>query len=422
MAVDVIRTGYEPRPLQNDLHSQLQRYNVLVAHRRFGKTVFCINELIDRALFNRQTDPRYAYIAPFFNQAKDVAWEYLKRYTRPIPGSQANESELRVDLPNKARVRLYGADNPDRLRGLYLDGVVLDEYGQMNPTIWPEIIRPMLVDRQGWAVFIGTPFGRNHFAEMFETHDNDPEWMVKRFRASDTGIINPVELHAARKAMSEDQYNREFQCSFDAAIPGAYYARLLQQAEDDNRITRVPYDPGYPVDTSWDLGMDDMTSIWFYQEIGLSLHVIDYYENNNEEPPHYAGVLKGKPYKTYGRHYLPHDGGSRGTMTKMTWESQLRSLEIGQIHVGQKRPPLERVNATRKLLPKCVFDKQKCAKGIEALRMYHTEYDDDKKTFKETPLHDWSSHPADSFGEYAVSKLPKTKPKALADFKPRKYA
>lgn len=422
MPTEVIKTGYEPRPLQGQLHKDLIRYNVLVAHRRFGKTVFCINELIDRALFNKLPDPRYAYIAPFFNQAKDVAWEYLKRYTRPIPGSQPNESELRVDLPNKARVRLYGADNPDRLRGLYLDGVVLDEYGQMNPTIWPEIIRPMLVDRQGWAIFMGTPFGRNHFAEMFDEHFQDPDWLVKRFRASETEIINPVELHNARKTMTEDQYNREFQCSFDAAIPGAYYARLIQQAEDDNRVTRVPYDPGYPVDTAWDLGMDDMTAIWFFQEIGLSLHVIDYYENNNEEPPHYAGVIRAKPYKSYGCHYLPHDGGNRGVLSKNTYEDQLRSQEIGRINVGIKRPPLERVNAVRKLLPKCVFDRQKTLKGVEALRMYHTEYDDDKKTFKETPLHDWSSHAADAFGEYAVSKTPKAKTKSPTDYKFRKLA
>ncbi len=150
------------------LHRQLQRFNVLVAHRRFGKTVFCINELIAKAAANRHAEPRYGYVAPLLAQAKDVAWHYLKRFTAPIPGISVSETELWVDLPNGARIRLYGADNADRLRGLYFDGIVLDEYAQMSPRVWPEIIRPMLADRAGWALFIGTPMGRNHFCALYE--------------------------------------------------------------------------------------------------------------------------------------------------------------------------------------------------------------------------------------------------------------
>ena len=160
---------YAPRPLQAKLHRQLKRFNVLVAHRRFGKTVFCINELIAKAAANNRTEARYGYVAPLLTQAKDVAWAYLKRFTAPIPGVNVSETELWVDLPNGARIRLYGADNADRLRGLYFDGVVLDEYAQMHPRVWSEVIRPALADREGWAIFIGTPMGRNGFCDLYES-------------------------------------------------------------------------------------------------------------------------------------------------------------------------------------------------------------------------------------------------------------
>ncbi len=180
--IDVVL--YAPRPHQARLHAGLKRFNVLVAHRRFGKTVFCINELIAKAAANPRPEPRYAYVAPLLTQAKDVAWEYLKRYTAPIPGATAHESELRVDLPGGGRIRLYGADNADRLRGLYFDGVVLDEYALMHPRIWPEVIRPALTDRGGWAIFIGTPMGRNQFSALYQAAQYQPEWLAARFRAT----------------------------------------------------------------------------------------------------------------------------------------------------------------------------------------------------------------------------------------------
>lgn len=412
---------YQPRALQRSLHQEMRRFNVLVCHRRFGKTVFCINELIKQAMLCTKKEGRYGYVAPFLLQAKDVAWTYLKRYTAPIPGVQYNESELRVDLPNGSRIRLYGADNANRLRGLYLDGVVMDEYGQMHPSVWPEIIRPMLTDREGFAIFIGTPLGRNHFCDMYELATNDNDWLARRYRASETEIIPVRELGAARKIMSLDQYNREFECSFDAAIPGAYYAALLQQAEVENRICRVPYEPRMPVVTAWDLGMDDMTAIWFIQHVGMERHVIDYYENNNEEPAHYAMIIKAKNW-AYDCHYLPHDADSRGVLSKRTYVEILQSLEIGRIEVGKRGSPIDRIAATRSILPSCWFDRDKCKKGLEALRAYQTEFDEDKNTFKDHPLHNWASHGADAFGEYATAHRPKVKTKAPADFPHRRLA
>src|SRR5690348_10841909 len=192
-----VETGYRARSQFVPLHARRQRWAIVVAHRRAGKTVATVNDLIDGALRCRLSEPRFAYVAPYFSQAKDIAWSYLKTYTAPIPGVSANESELRVDLPNGGRVRLYGADNYERLRGIYLDGLVLDEFGDTDPRAWQEVLRPALSDRNGWAMFIGTPRGLNHFADAWDRALADPEWFTLRLRASETGLISAEELAAA---------------------------------------------------------------------------------------------------------------------------------------------------------------------------------------------------------------------------------
>jgi hypothetical protein len=211
---------YAPRPQFVAFHGRQQRFALGVAHRRAGKTVACINDLIRGALTCSRPKPRFAYIAPLFKMAKSIAWDYLKHYALAVPGTTAHEAELRVDLPRGGQVRLHGADNPDALRGIYLDGVVLDEYAQMRPQVWPEVIRPALADRLGWAAFIGSPMGRNAFCELYETAKADPSWFVFRLKASETGLIPQDELDAARAAMSGDQYAQEFGC----ALPLSYGA------------------------------------------------------------------------------------------------------------------------------------------------------------------------------------------------------
>ena len=221
-----------------------------------------------------------AYIAPYFAQAKDIAWGYLKRYTAAIPGATPNESELRVDLPGGARIRLYGADNFDRMRGIYLDGVVLDEFADMDPRAWSEVIRPALADRGGWAAFIGTPKGRNAFWEIYERAITSDDWFALRLRASETGLIPPGELDALGRELSQDEYAREFETSFEAAIEGSYYALQLNQAESDGRISSVPHDPGLEVHAAFDLGIGDSTVIWLAQFAGREIRLIDYIENS----------------------------------------------------------------------------------------------------------------------------------------------
>jgi len=424
---DAISTGYGPRKLQAELHRSLRRFNVLVEHRRFGKTVFCINEAIDKAVFCPLPEGRYAYVAPYLNQAKDVAWSYLKRYTAPLPGHEFNESELRVDLANGARIRLYGADNADRLRGLYLDGVILDEYGDMSPHVWSEIVRPMLTDRKGWAIFIGTPKGRNHFADLYDgarlgfkdaggKRVIDPDWFADRHRASETGIISQAELDAARKTMTDEQYEREFECSFDAPVPGAYYAKLIQIAEKQQRITRVPYDPSFQVMTAWDLGVDDMTSIWFIQHVGRERRIIDFYENSGFGFDHYVGTLNSRGY-AYAKHFLPHDVEARDVGTAIKRIDTLRKLGLKNIEVVSRELVEEGISAVRQILPACYFDAQACERGLLALKQYRSAWDEKENQPLPRPKHDWTSHAADAFRYYAMGH-PATaeKPKSLKDY------
>lgn len=212
---------YTPRDFWKGegIHKQLQthRFSVLVAHRRFGKTVGVINQLIRSALSATRTSGRYGYIAPYRNQAKSIAWDYLKHYSAPIPGIKVNEGDLSIDYPNGARIRLFGADNADALRGLYFDGIVLDEIADMRPEVWGEIIRPALSDRHGWAVFIGTPKGQNLFFELYQQALSTDGWYAGIFRADETGVITPEEMAALKAEMTENQYRQEMLCDFTAA-------------------------------------------------------------------------------------------------------------------------------------------------------------------------------------------------------------
>ena len=210
---------YYMRPEQREIHDALDkhRFAVLVAHRRMGKTVCVINHLIMRGLECPRRDGQYAYVAPQRNQAKDIAWAYLKRFTEKIPGRRINETELAITLPNNARIRIYGADNPDALRGIYLDGVVMDEVAQMKPEVWSEVVRPALTDRHGWAVFIGTPKGINLFYELYQQALTTPGWFGGMWRADQTGSISPDELDAVRSDLSAAQYRQEFLCDFSAS-------------------------------------------------------------------------------------------------------------------------------------------------------------------------------------------------------------
>ena len=408
---------YSPRDVFADFHDRTQRWAVVVAHRRCGKTVSCINDLIYRALTENKENGQYAYVAPYYSQAKNIAWDYLQRYAKPVM-NRANQSELWVELFNGSKIKLYGADNPDALRGLYLDGVVLDEYADMRPRLWGEIIRPLLADRQGWATFIGTPKGHNAFYDVDNNATKDPRWFCKTLRASQTGLLAQTELEDAQASMSPDQYEQEFECSFEAAILGAYYGKEMRVLTDAGRVATVDYDPMFPCHTAWDLGYSDDTAIWWYQVIYGELRILDYHSSNGHQVSYYTDLIMAKErefnYK-YGYHYLPHDAraktlasGGKSIIEQISSKIPLKSLKIVPSLSLQ-----DGIQAARLALMRSWFDAERCHDGIECLRQYQREYDEDKKVFRDKPKHDWTSHGADAFRMLAIAwkEEDKTTPK-----------
>jgi phage terminase large subunit len=387
---------YKPREVFKPFHDRHQRFAIGIAHRRCGKTVACINDKIKRAIISPKEMYRAGYIAPYLKQAKDVAWEYLKRYSQPIWGASPNESELFVTLLGGQRVRIYGADNADALRGGYFDDVTLDEYADMAPSVWGSIIRPMLADRQGSATFIGTPKGRNSFHEIYERAGADPdEWFRFMLRASETGLLAESELAAARQDMTPEQFEQEFECSFDAAILGAYYGREVAEAERSGRILdSLDIVPDIPVNTAWDLGNSDHMAIWCWQLINGDIHVVDYLCSYGYYMDKYCADLDARGY--HGTDFVPHD-------------ARVPSLETGRTRIETlisfgRKPRLvadhkvnDGINAARMTFPRVKFDGIKCKDGIEALRQYRAEYDEKTRAFKDTPKKDWATHPADAF-------------------------
>ena len=393
--------AYKPRQQVRAFHNRKERFAVIVAHRRFGKTVAAINDLI-RACFEVELpNVRVAYIAPYLSQAKAIAWDYLLEYTQDIPEIKVNIAELRIDFPNGSRIRLFGADNYNAMRGLYMDAVVLDEPADFPASAWPTVIRPCIADRKGKATFIGTPKGKNEFWEIYDAAQSDPNWFTGFYKASETGILDDEELAEARKAMGDDRFMQEFECSFEAAIQGAFWGHEMQELTREGRISRVPYDPSVGVITSFDLGMGDATAIWFAQKVGAETRFIDYYENSGVGLDHYAKVLNDKGY-VYEQHILPHDVQVRELGTGHSRLETLDALGVRPIEIAPKLAVDDGIQAVRSLLPQCWFDAEKCARGIEALRQYRKDYDEKNKTWRGRPLHDWTSHGADAMRYHAV--------------------
>jgi hypothetical protein len=421
---------YSPRPIFQDFHSATERWSIMVCHRRAGKTVAHINKLIRAAVSNTRKDPppSYAYVGPYMKQAKRIAWAYLKHYAGAVPELRKHETELWIEFPhNKARIAIYGADDPDNLRGVYFDGVVMDEFAQMNPDVWTQVLRPTLNDYKGWASFIGTPKGKNAFWRLWQYGDmsDDAEkrkprtgWFKSMLKASETGIIAPEELEDAKLGMSDDEYLQEYECSFEAAIRGAYYGELMTRATEEGRICRVPWEPVLEVHTAWDLGIGDATAIWFCQQTGRETRLIDYYESSGAGLDHYVKKLKEKPY-VYGKHYLPHDAAVRDLSMGKSRVEMLISMGVTP-YVIPRQPIDDGIANVRNLLPMCWFDAGKCAIGLEHLRNYRKEWDAKRRTFMDKPLHDAASHGADSFRTLAMGLRRPAASMAPIDYNPNK--
>lgn len=378
---------------------------MVLAHRRFGKTFYCVTECVDRCLSGSKKT-RVFYLAPQLKQAKRVAWSYACDLARMTSG-KINKSELAIEWPNGSRMELLGADNPDALRGARADLIVFDETAQIPSVLWIEIVRPMLADfGDGEAIFIGTPKGRqNLLFDLWETAgiDEFDEWERFSFQASETGIIAPKELQSLARSMPGEEYQQELENSFAAVQVGAYYGRLMSDAENENRITRVPYDPSYDAHASADLGYNDATVIWYFQIVGREIRFLDCEAFQGYSLP---DIVKAMREKLYAPRTLivPHDVMQHELGTGRTRMDVLHDMGV-QAEVAPRWTIDEGIDAVRNTLPRCVFDRDNCSVGIEAMAMYHSEWDDVRRVYKPRPVHDWSSDYADSF-RYAAIGIP----------------
>jgi hypothetical protein len=396
---NIVTIPYVQREHFKPLHASKKRWKFVVAHRRAGKTVALCNEIIRRALENKRPfpPPRYAYIGPSFAQAKDLVWGYCKHYTGVLPSVKVVEGDLQIILPNKAMINLYGgAAAYERMRGLYFDGVVADEYPLLNPSMLGSVVRPCLADYQGWAVISGTSNGDDHFHELKKRAEVESEqWDVFSIPITETeGAIAPDEVAEMRKDMTSDEFAREMMCSFDAPIEGSYFGEVLNDISLAGQITGVPYDPAAPVFTWWDLGIDDEMAIWFMQRVGREYHAVDYLANTGKGLEWYATQIKAKPY-FYAVHVLPPDIMARELGTGKSRYEVLMAL-LGSVFVSPGHSVEDGITAARSVIRQTWFDKVRCDGGLSSLKNYHKS-----KTGK--PVHNWASHASDAFRIGAIA-------------------
>jgi len=391
---------YKPRARMVEFHQRKQRNAFLICHRRYGKTVACIAELVIRALYTKKKQAQFAYVAPFRSQAKAVGWAYLVQMTAGL-AIDVKVSELSVTLPNGAKIWLSGSDNVNALRGLYLDGAVLDEFAQIRPDLLEAVIMPCLLDRKGWLVIIGTAYGRlNKFFEFYEKARDDENWYFDDIKVYDSGVIPLEEIERIKEAISEAKFEQEFCNNFSAELVGTYYAGQINEIEKEGRInSEVHWQRDLPVQVAFDIGRGDNTVAWFWQETPHGIHWIDFYTNNGEQAQHYIDMLKDKPY-TLSRVHLPHDAKA---LTFSTLKSALEQFVDAfegtdtQVNIVPKLSVEDGIEAVRQMLKYSHFDAERCYYGIECLRVYRKKWDEVRQVFMKTPLHDYSSDASDSF-------------------------
>lgn len=414
----IVNIPYAPRPLQAEIHRSIARVrspdrvniSVLAIHRRFGKSVCAVAECINTVLSCPHKKPQVFYIAPTYKQAKSIAWEYVKEFTRPIPGMQHKESELTAIFPNGGKIVLVGAENYDSIRGNYIDLCVMDEFGLMSPQAYREVIRPCLSDRLGSALILGTPAGKNHFYDIYQEALKNQEantgWIARTYRADETHILPQAELDAARATMGEEAYRQEYLCDWAAAVRGSYYALEMERTRKEGKITNVPHAKILPVDVAFDLGMDDATAIWFVQCVGQEIRLIDYQEFSNTSLQDILIQLSREPY-VYGTAILPHDAQVRELSTGRTRVQTFEECALFQsVEVTPRIKIGDGINAVRQLFPQLYFDQSRTLKGVDCLENYRKQYDPKTGEFKENPVHDKFSHGADAMRYLAVHYHP----------------
>lgn len=388
-----------PRPVFRSYLERKQRWSCMVVHRRGGKTFCCIQDLLKRALTHKRPGPptRYAYIAPTRDQAKDIAWGYLKRFCGQIPGTKLNEADLMVTLPNQATIRLYSGDSYERMRGLYFDGVVIDEFGDIDPNAWHAVVRPCLSDYLGWATFIGTPKGKNEFYNLHVKAVQDPDWFSLILKASDSGIIPEKELADIKSGTPEHLFRQEYECDFTAPMPGAIYAEEVEKARYEGRITSYPVDGSSLVHTSWDLGAPENTCVWYFQVVGREIRIIDCDRGDRGTIAQRAAYMLSKGY-SFGKHYLPHDA-AQTERTGATFLTELaKHLPSTSLAVVPRCVDVWiGINHALEMFPSLAFRSPQTDDGLAALSAYRRKVVGEGALSVHEPIHDWSSHPADAF-------------------------
>jgi len=401
-----IQIPYLPRKHFRPLHASQKRWMFVCAHRRAGKTVALANHLIRAATLNtrRWPPPRYGYVGPSFDQAKDLVWGYLHQYTDPLEGTRHMEGDLATILPNGAIIKLYGgAAAYERMRGMYFDGIVLDEYPLLNPAVFSTVVRPCLADYHGWGIVSGTSNGDDHFNHLRLRAENDPRWDMFIIPIEETGeeALTREEVEELAADMTPEEFSRELSCSFDAPVEGSYYGEMLNKLALEGRIGRVPIDLSQPVITAWDLGIHDYCCIWFYQICGRELHFVDYIQDNGKGLDFYCDELERRAFQGkyhYKAHCLPHDVEAREQSTGRTRRDFLMERLNAPVHVGPLADPEDGINAARNLLGLCWFDQERCRKGLQMLRGYH-------RSRMGKPVHGPGphSHGADAFRCFATT-------------------
>lgn len=410
--------GFTPRPYQipilRAMDSGIKRA-VWVAHRRSGKDKTCLNFIAKKM---QEVVGTYFYLFPTFSQAKKVIWEgrdadgfkFIDHFPRELLDGFPNETELKIKYKNGSMFQLIGTDAIDRVVGTNPIGVVFSEFSLQNPEAW-SFLRPILAENGGWAIFVGTPRGENHFHDVYNLAMSDPSnWFAEILTAYDTKAIPQEILDRERREIMRLQGNdalfqQEYLCSFTVPLAGAYYAEHIQRAYAGGRVTEVPIDPRYRVDTWWDLGKGDNMAVCLVQQVGIKIHFVDYLFGVGKGMVDFIPVLnqKAKDHNfIFGRHIGPHDINGTEIFAGKTRAESAAGLGF-QFEAAPKIAVQDGIDAVRNIFDRFWFDKERCADLLNALKSYEKVYDDKLKTFRNEPLHNWASHPADAVRTGAVA-------------------
>lgn len=401
--------NYKARDYQVGFWEQMRdkKRAILVWHRRAGKEKTCWNYLVAQAI---KKPGIYYYLFPHFSQGRKILWDggdkagfrFLNHIPKELIDGNINSTEMKLRLKSGSLIQIIGTNNMDSIVGTNPIGCVFSEYSLQDPNAWT-LIRPILRENGGWAVFNFTPRGANHAKELLDMAEKRDDWFTQVLTVEDTKAISAADIQKERdEGMSEDMIQQEYYCSFTLGVEGSYYSRYIQQAKDEERIGYVPYNKQMRVNTAWDIGYGDSCAIVFFQVVGDAIRIIDYYENNGEGLPHYAEKIFKKPY-LYDRHFAPHDIDSHAFSSGMSAKEVGYTLGINFVTLPTLKIRVEEgIEAVRGLFPRFYIDQNNCKHLIKCLENYRKEYDADREVYKEKPRHDKFSHGSDAIRYMAI--------------------